>query len=298
MSLRRAMSVFSDKKILITGGAGFIGSHLVEELAKSTNKLVCLDNYLSGREENHIAGVTYVNGSVVEIQKIFHGQKFDYIFHFGEYSRVEQSLLEPDIALANIYQSFVPMLLFWRLSGAKLIYSGSSTKFSEFGNGMHLSPYTSAKSLNTDLLMDFAKWFDLPFAITYFYNVYGGRELRTGKYSTVVGRFKELVVSGATELPVTRPGTQLRNFTHVDDIINGILLVAAEGLGDGYGIGADDAFSILELCGMFGCDPCFQPACQANRMHGELLTDKIKSLGWSPTVSLPDHIQAFLVDQI
>lgn len=286
--------VFEGKDVLVTGGAGFIGSHLIEKITDIAGKTVCLDNYLSGREQNHVAGAEYINGDVTDVLEIFGNRQFDYIFHFGEYSRVEQSLAEPDIALANIHHSFTPLLRYWRLTGAKLIYSGSSTKFSENGDGRHLSPYTAAKSLNTELLVDFAKWYNLPFAITYFYNVYGGRELRDGKYATVIGKFKELVSSGATTLPVTSPGTQRRYFTHVDDVINGIILVAAKGFGDDYGIGADESLSIAELCQAFGCEPMFKQASLANRMSGELRTDKTKDLGWVPVGSLREHIKTFL----
>ncbi len=285
---------FIKKRVLITGGAGFIGSHLAQKLVSVTDHVVCLDNYLSGRRKNHIAGITYIKGSVNEILDIFGSQKFNYIFHFGEYSRVELSIAEPHLALQNTYKSFPSLLQFWQQSGAKIIYSGSSTKFADNGKGRHLSPYTAAKTFNTELLCDFAKWYNLPFCIVYFYNVYGGRELRCGKYSTVIGKFKELVYNGATTLPVTIPGTQRRNFTHIEDVINGILLVAVNGLGDGYGIGADDSYSIIELCNAFGCEPKFQSASSANRFNSELITDKTKGLGWIPKHSLQEHITNFL----
>ncbi len=287
-------STFFDKKILITGGAGFIGSHLAEKLAKFTNNLTCIDNYLSGCVSNHVEGASYVDGDIKTIVDIFGKQNFDYIFHFGEYSRVEKSLDEPHVALQNTYGSFASLLQFWHSSGAKLIYSGSSTKFSDDGAGRHLSPYTAAKALNTELLTDFSKWYSLPFCIVYFYNVYGGRELRDGKYSTVIGKFKRLVSQGETKLPVTTPGTQLRNFTHVDDIINGILLAAAKGAGDGYGIGSNESYSIIDVCREFGCEPEFQAASPANRMHGELRTEKIKDLGWTQKHFLKAHISSFL----
>ena len=288
------IEIFWAKKVLITGGAGFVGAHLAQKLVVASDNIVCLDNYLSGRKSNHIAGVSYVEGDVNDIIEIFGAQKFDYIFHFGEYSRVEQSLDEPHVALSNIYKSFASLLQFWQSSGAKLIYSGSSTKFANNGEGRHLSPYTAAKSLNSELLVDFAKWYDLPFSIVYFYNVYGGRELRDGKYSTVIGKFKELVSNGATNLPITAPGTQCRNFTHVDDITDGILLAAGIGGGDGYGIGADESYSIIDVCKMFGCEPNFQSASPANRMSGMLYTDKIKGLGWTQKHFLKAHISMFL----
>ena len=294
MKANPALEEFLNKKVLITGGAGFIGSHLAEKLVEPCQEVVCLDNYLSGRKQNHIPGVSYIEGDVNDIVDILGCKKFDYIFHLGEYSRVEQSLDEPHVALSNTYRTFASILQFWHTSGAKLIYSGSSTKFSENGEGRHLSPYTAAKSLNTELLIDFAKWYSLSFVIVYFYNVYGGRELRDGKFSTVIGKFKELASRNATKLPITTPGTQRRNFTHVDDLTDGILLAAEKGAGDGYGIGADESHSILDVCKFFRCEPKFQPPSPANRMDGELRTDKIKELGWTQKQSLSLHIQQFL----
>lgn len=294
MNLDLTIDLFRNSRILITGGAGFIGSHLAQKLVVSSDQVVCLDNYLSGRKSNHIGGVSYVEGDVNDIVQVFGNQKFDYIFHFGEYSRVEQSIDEPHVALSNIYKSFASVLQFWQSSDAKLIYSGSSTKFADNGDGRHLSPYTAAKSLNTELVLDFAKWYGLSFTAVYFYNVYGGRELRDGKYSTVIGKFKELVSKGATKLPITAPGTQRRNFTHIEDIIDGILLAAVHGEGDGYGIGADESHSIIDVCKLFGCEPDFQPTSPANRMNGELKVDKIKGLGWTQKHSLTEHLKAFL----
>ena len=288
------LDVFQNKKILITGGAGFIGSHLADKLTEVSCEVTSLDNYLSGRRDNHNPKVSYINGDVLNINNILNTKKFDYIFHFGEYSRVEKSLSEPNVALSNIYKTFSSILQYWHTSGAKLIYSGSSTKFSNKGNGRHLSPYTATKSLNTELLIDYAKWYQLPFAIVYFYNVYGGRELRTGNYATVIGKYKEYVYNKCTRLPVTLPGTQKRNFTHIDDIINGIILAAKDGTGDGYGIGAEESYSIIDLCKSFKCEPDFQPSSPANRMDGELRTTKIKKLGWKQMHNLEAHISSFL----
>jgi UDP-glucose 4-epimerase len=290
----RSLQPFHQKRVLITGGAGFVGSHLAEKLVAVCSEVISLDNYISGSKSNHIEGVNYFDGDVNDILDIFRVEKFDFIFHFGEYSRVEQSLSEPHLAISNIYKSFASLLEFWRVSGAKLIYSGSSTKFANNGEGRHLSPYTAAKALNSELLIDYAKWYTLPYATAYFYNVYGGRELREGKFSTVVGKFKKLRSNGVTRLPVTLPGSQRRNFTHIDDIVAGILLAAAKGMGDGYEIGANESYSIIDLCELFGCEPDFQRPSAANRMDGELCTDKIKELGWKQTQYLDLEIKSFL----
>ena len=123
---------------------------------------------------------------------------------------------------------------------------------------------------------------------------FDNNSLREGKYSTVIGKFKELRSNGVTRLPVTLPGTQRRNFTHIDDIVAGILLAAGNGIGDGYGIGANESYSIIDVCELFGCKPDFQPPSAANRMDGQLRTNKIKELGWKQTQYLDSEIKSFL----
>jgi UDP-glucose 4-epimerase len=281
---------FIDKNIIVTGGAGFVGSHLIEALAPYAKNVISVDNYLSGSVDNHIEGADYINASVSEINNILSGEGVDYIFHFGEYSRVEQSLDEPDVALSNISGTLPALLKFWNLRGAKLIYSGSSTKFADYGTGRNLSPYTLAKATNTEIIQSYGNWNNLRFAIIYFYNVYGGREIKDGKYSTLIAKYRSLVSEGAKKLPVSLPGGQLRNFTYIDDIVSGILHAALKGQGDEYGIGADEAFSIKEVCEMFGCEPNYYETNSANRKTGELKTEKIKKLGWNQSMKLPDYI--------
>ena len=285
---------FRNASVLVIGGAGFIGSHLLETLAKHCARLVCLDNYFTGVVENHIEGVTYIAGCASDINDIFVGYKFDFIFHFGEYSRVEQSVEEPNLALANTYCSFPHVLQFWRSSRSKLIYSASSTKFANGGAGAHLSPYTAAKALNTVLLSDYANWYKLDFSIVYFNNVYGEREIANGRYATVVAKYKNLVRDNFTRLPVSLPGTQRRNFTHVDDIVDGIILAAILGKNQDYQIGSEISYSIIELCEMFGCEPDFFHSSAANRLDGVVDNESIKRLGWRENNSLANYINDFL----
>lgn len=296
MTLNKALKQFESTNILVVGGAGFIGSHLLETLIPYANKLISLDNYLTGNVSNHFPGVAYVKGDASDISGLIDETKFDYIFHFGEYSRVEQSLDEPYLALSNIYKSFPAVLNFWKQSDAKLIYSGSSTKFADNGAGIHLSPYTAAKAFNTELLADFAKWYDLKFSTVYFNNVYGGRELSEGKYATVIGKYKKIVSKNLTKLPVTLPGTQRRSFTHINDIISGIILAAAFGYNTDYQIGSDKSFSVLEVCRLFGCEPNFTKGSNANRLDSKVENSKIKKLGWIEGNSLDVYIGEFLRD--
>jgi len=280
------------KNILVTGGAGFIGSNLIEEL-KKTNRITSLDNYLTGSRANHLDEVTYVEGSCADISSIFSGEKFDHVFHFGEYSRVEQSLDEPQVAFNNGFTSFPAVLDFCLDVEAKITYSASSTKFAN--RGASLSPYTFFKSNNSELIKLYSEWYGLKYSTVYFYNAYGQREISEGKYATLIAKYKRLVESGAESLPVSFPGTQTRNFTHIADIVEGIIIATEKGNGDGYGIGADEAFSVIEVCAMFGKEPEMYHTNAANRMHAPVENVKLKALGWSPKCSLREHIDDYFI---
>lgn len=291
MDSKTLYSAFAAKNVLVTGGAGFIGSHLIEALVPLGANVYSLDNYIIGSINNHQDGCSYIKGDVANVLQLFKEQKFDYIYHFGEYSRVEQSVSEPNKALMNIYHTFPAILEFTRQQKAKLIYSGSSTKFADNGAGKALSPYTMSKSLNTELLAMYSNLYEIQCAIVYFYNVYGGREIALGKYATVVGKFSQLIEAGAKELPVTHPGTQKRNFTHINDVVAGLLIVGVHGEGDNYGIGADEEISILELVEMFGAEARIEPSNKANRNGGLLVTSRTKELGWAAQIKLEDYLR-------
>jgi len=280
------------KIILVTGGAGFIGSHLIGQLVKNKkNKVVSLDNYFTGSKNNHIKGAQYIKGHTKDIEKhVF--QTPDIIYHLGEYSRVERSF--DDAALVwdlNIVGTF-SVLEFCRKRNVKIIYAGSSTKFGDGGLGRDQSPYAWTKASNTELIKNYGSWFGLPYAITYFYNVYGPREISTGPYATVIGIFKELYKQGKP-LSVVSPGTQTRNFTHVNDIVSGLLLVGNNGEGDDFGIGSETSHSVLDVAKMFSSEIVMLPERKGNRMQSAIDTAKISSLGWEPKNDLVEHIKEF-----
>jgi UDP-glucose 4-epimerase len=283
-------SFMKGKKILITGGAGFIGSHLCELLSES-NSVCSLDNYLTGSIDNHIDGVEYINGDCKKIQTLCSHIDPDVIYHLGEYSRVETSFDDYGFVIENNLSQFQYVLEFAKEKKAKLIYSGSSTKFGDDYGGSDASPYAWTKATNTKHLSNYSEWFGLEYAIVYFYNAYGGRELSQGKYATLIGRYQKLYKKGLRSLPVVRPGTQVRNFTHISDIISALVIVGEKGKGDGFGIGADESFSILEVVSMFGCDYEWLEERKGNRMTAELVTTKTKDLGWSPKTRLPEYIK-------
>ena len=270
------------KKVLVTGGAGFVGSNLIGELLNLGHEVVSVVNYLTGSESNHHAGAYYEKMDASSINNLgFHA---DYVFHLGEYSRVEISDCEPWLCLNNSYRTIPAILEYCSTRKAKLIYSGSSTKFSGVSN-----PYITAKSLNTDLVKVICEQFDIDYAITYFYNVYGLNEIKTGPYATVVAKFLEAKRQRRI-VRVTGTGHQVRNFTHVDDIVNGLILVADEGYGDGYGIGSDESYSILDLVNLIGLEYQLCMDTPSNRKQSHLMTEKTKALGWKASRSLVDYI--------
>jgi UDP-glucose 4-epimerase len=278
------------KKILVTGGAGFVGSHLCERLARNTSsKVYSLDNYFTGSEANHVKGVFYIKGDTSNIAELVNFNP-DIIYHLGEYSRVEQSFDDIHKVWEFNKQGIFAVLEFARKSGSKILYAGSSTKFGDGGMGRSASPYAWTKASNTELVINYGNWFNVPYAITYFYNVYGPREISSGKYATLIALFKEKMRKGET-LSVVKPGNQKRNFTHIDDIIDGLVLVGEHGYGDEFGVGCPDAYSILEVAELFGGTIEMLPERKGNRMTAEVLTDKTKALGWNPSRDLPSYIE-------
>ena len=278
----------TDKKlILVTGGAGFIGSHLCARLAQEGHTVISLDNYFTGSRENHVPGVDYREGHTKDIEKHV-PESPDLIYHLGEYSRVEKSLEEPALVWDLNKDGTFGVVEFWRKRGGKLLYAGSSTKFGDGGLGRDQSPYAWTKATNTELVRNYSAWYGLPHAITYFYNVYGPGE-RAGAYGTVIEIFRQKHLKGEP-LTVNAPGTQKRNFTHVDDIIEGLVLVGADGTGDDFGIGDEQAYSILEVAQLFGGDISMQPASTGNRMSSAIDTAKTRALGWEPKKKLVDYI--------
>jgi len=275
--------------VLVTGAAGFVGSHLCKRLVAMGHRVIALDNYFTGSRETHVEGVEYREAHTKNIARIV-PETPDLLYHLGEYSRVEISLTEPALVWdLNVVGTF-GVLEFWRKRNTKLIYAGSSTKFADGGLGRDQSPYAFTKATNSELVRNYSNWYGLPYAITYFYNVYGPGE-RSGKYGTVIEIFRQKYLQGEP-LPVNAPGTQRRIFTHVDDIVDGLVLVGKKGEGDEFGLGADVSYSILEIAHMFGSPIDMRPEVQGNRMNATLDTTKARAIGWRAQHQLADYIQS------
>lgn len=282
------------KLILVTGGAGFIGSHLCERLVKEGNKVISLDNYFTGSRENHVAGVEYREGHTKDIEKHI-PETPDLIYHLGEYSRVAKSIEEPAVVWDLNMMGTFGVLEFWRKRGGKLVYAGSSTKMAtprpEGIAGRDLSPYTWSKASNTELVHNYGVWYGLPYSITYFYNVYGPREL-SGEYGTVIEIFRQKFLKGEP-LEVRLPGTQERIYTHVNDTVEGLVLVGEKGTSDEYSIAAKENYPILEVAKLFGGEIVMLPARSTSRPSAAIdtNTEKIKMLGWKQAHTLEDYVR-------
>jgi len=275
------------KTVVVTGGAGFVGSHLCERLVADGYNVISLDNYFTGSIDNHVPGVEYRTGHTKDIHAHIPEMPV-MVYHLGEYARTEKSFEDIETVWDLNKTGTFSVLEFCRERGCKLIYAGSSTKFADNGQGRDQSPYAWSKATNTELVKNYGEWFGLDYVITYFYNVYGPREM-SGPYGTLIKIFTELYRNGQP-LTVVSPGDQTRNFTYVGDIINGLVLAGEKGQGDGYGIGADTSYSVLEVAQMFGTEILMLPPRAGNRLTSGADNAQVKALGWKQQQSLPEWI--------
>ena len=276
----------------MTGGAGFVGSNLIKRLVKNRLfQVYSLDNYFTGTLANHIQGASYITGDCKDIENLIDFVP-DVVFHFGEYSRVSTSFEDYNTVWEYNANGTYKVLEFCRKHNCKIIYSASSTKFGDNGDNINKSPYAFFKSHNTDLIRNYGDWFKLNYVICYFYNVYGGNHIKKGKYATVVGIFEEQY-KNKQPMTVVTPGTQKRDFTHVDDIIDGLILLMNKGAGDNYCLGTGKSYSIIEVAKMFSENLTFIKSRKGERNNSNIDLRKIKELGWSSKNILKDYIYNF-----
>tara|TARA_B100000787_G_C16140907_1_gene271931 strand:+ start:110 stop:1018 length:909 start_codon:yes stop_codon:yes gene_type:complete len=212
------------KYIVITGGAGFVGSNLIESLLKKTKKhLISIDNYSSGYKKNHIkdSRIKYINGNTQNIHFLLKNYKanIETIFHFGEFSRIYQSFKKFSECLKSNSIGTNEVFKFCLENNIKLIYSATSATLGNHGKDKNLSPYSFTKAKNLELLENLKRWFNFKYEVIFFYNVYGPRQISEGYMSTVIGVFENHYLKNKP-LPIVKPGTQSRRFTHIKDTIN------------------------------------------------------------------------------
>ena len=274
-------------QILIIGGAGFIGSNLCKELSKNNSlELTSLDNYFTGDVKNHHKNIRYINGHTKDIFDLINF-KPSIIIHLGEYSRVEQSFRDRDIVFESNYFGTRQVIEFAVHNNSKLVYGASSTVFAS--ESKNLSPYSFTKSTNVDLIKAYSKWYGINFSIVYFYNVYGGNEICHGQYATLIGIFTNQYINNEN-LTVVKPGSQMRNFTHINDVVSGLILVIKNIKNNEFHLGNDKKYSVLDIAKMFNRNIIFLPEREGNRSDSNIDNSDLRKLGWKPSVEIIDYI--------
>ncbi len=241
--------------IIVTGGAGFVGSNLIELFVKKTKyRIISIDNYSSGSRKNHIKNkrVKYLEGDTLDIKKTLdkYKKKIKSVFHFGEFSRIYQSFKKFNSCYKSNSIGSQAVFKFCLDNKIKLIYSATSASLGNKGNDRNLSPYAFTKSKNLELLENLKKWFHFKFEIIFFYNVYGPRQINFGDMATVIGIFENQYLNNKP-LTVVKPGNQTRRFTHIHDTVQICFEAFITNKCKYYSISNKNSYSILQVAKMF-----------------------------------------------
>ena len=288
------------KYIVVTGGAGFVGSNLIEYLISKTNKkILSIDNYSSGSKKNHIKNpkVKYLKSNTVDINKVLlkYKSQIHSLFHFGEFSRIFQSFKNFNDCFISNSTGTQAVFKFCLDNKIKLIYSATSASLGNKGQDKNLSPYAFSKSKNLELLENLKNWFNFKFEVIYFYNVYGPRHIKSGEMATVIGIFENQYKKNKP-LTVVSPGTQTRRFTHIKDTINTCYEAWIKNKCSHYSISSHKSYSIIKVAKMFKCKIKLLKARPGERYASSLtnisLNNKIiKKYG---KIHLKDYITSFI----
>ena len=286
-------------KIIVTGGAGFVGTNLIKLFLKKTKlKIISIDNYSSGKKSNHIENnrVKYIKGKTVNINKLIKNPKdIKSVFHFGEFARIFQSFSKMNECIDSNSVGSNAVFNFCLKNKIKLIYSATSASLGNNGNDKNLSPYAFSKSKNLELLENLKKWFHFKYEVIYFYNVYGPHQICKGSMSTVIGIFEDHYKRGKP-LPVVKPGTQSRRFTHIDDTVNICYYAWKKNLCRHYSIANKKSYSIIEVAKLFNSKIKFLPKRLGERYASALINKNLSNKMYKHfgKISLKDYINNFI----
>ena len=289
----------NNKKILITGGAGFVGTNLIKYLLKKTSyKIISIDNYSSGLRKNHVKNsrVKYFKGDTRNISKLIKKpNQIKTVFHFGEFSRIYQSFLNMNECIESNTVGSNSIFNFCLKNKIKLIYSATSASLGNKGGDKNLSPYAFSKAKNLELLENLKKWFNFKYEVIYFYNVYGPNQICKGHMSTVIGIFEDHYKRNKA-LPVVMPGTQSRRFTHIDDTVKICYMAWKKNLCRHYSISNTKSYSIIDVAKLFDSKVKYLPR-RAGERYASALTNKNlsnKIYKYFGKVSLKKYIKDFI----
>ena len=292
----------SKKKILVTGGAGFVGTNLIHLLLKKTKySILSIDNYSSGSKKNHIKNkrVNYKKGDIKNIFQIVKNPKnIHSIFHFGEFARIYQSFKKFDECFKSNSIGSNAVFKFCLENNIKLIYSATSASLGNNGNDKNLSPYAFTKSKNLELLENLRKWFNFRFEVIYFYNVYGPGQIKVGDMATVVGIFEDQYKKNKP-LTIVKPGTQTRRFTHIDDTINTCIEAWRQNKCLHYSISHKKSYSIQDLAKMFKTKITYLKPRSGERYASALtkISNNRKIINKYGRIDLKDYVTSFIKGQ-
>ena len=286
--------------LVVTGGAGFVGSNLISLFLKKTKfKIISIDNYSTGSKKNHLKDkrIKYINSHTKNISKILNKHKKDIhsIFHFGEFARIYQSFLKMNECISSNTIGSHEVFNFCLSNKIKLIYSATSASIGNKGHDKNLSPYAFTKAKNLEMLENIKRWYNLKFEIIYFYNVYGPKQIGKGSMATVIGIFEDQY-KNKKPLTVVRPGTQSRRFTHIDDTIDACYYAWKKNKCRHYSISNKKSYTIIEVAKMFNSKIKLLPSRRGERFASALtslnLSNKVyKKFG---KTKLSDYIKSFI----
>jgi UDP-glucose 4-epimerase len=289
--------------IIVTGGAGFVGSNLIKSLLKKTNKkIISLDDYSSGSKKNHFKNkrVKYLKADTIDISNHLKNvkKKIHSIFHFGEFARIYQSFKKFDECFKSNSIGSNAVFKFCLDNNIKLIYSATSASLGNKGNDKNLSPYAFTKSKNLELLENLRKWFNFKFEVIYFYNVYGPGQIKEGDMATVVGIFENQYTNNKP-LTIVKPGSQTRRFTHIDDTINTCVEAWKKNKCRHYSISHKKSYSINDLAKMFKTKIIYLKARSGERYASALtkISNNQKIINKYGKIDLKDYVTSFIKDK-
>jgi len=290
--------MISKKKILITGGAGFVGTNLIKFLLKKTKyEIISIDDYSSGNKSNHIKSlrIKYIKGKTSQITKLIKNPKnIKSVFHFGEFARIYQSFLNMNECIDSNSVGSNAIFNFCLKNKIKLIYSATSASLGNNGKDKNLSPYAFTKSKNLELLENLKKWFNFKYEVIYFYNVYGPYQICKGQMATVIGIFEDHYKRNKP-LPIVKPGTQTRRFTHINDTVNVCYLAWKKNLCRHYSIANKKSYSLLEVAKMFKTKIKFLSKRPGERYASALMNKNLSNKIYKHfgKISLKNYIEEF-----